>query len=84
MCAHPTGEVRIIGSMAISLQAGTVVRLKSGGPDMTVVEEEHIFGKGTSRVRCQWFEERKLMQGTFPEESLRIVKDDTAATNAMG
>jgi len=60
--------------MAISLEAGTVVRLKSGGPDMTVVEEEHIFGKGTGRVRCQWFENTKMMQGTFPEQSLDIVK----------
>lgn len=40
---------------------------------MTVVEEEHIFGKGTGRVRCQWFEGTKLLQGTFPEESLKVV-----------
>lgn len=54
------------------------MRLKSGGPDMTVVEEEHIFGKGTGRVRCQWFEETKLMQGTFPEESLKTIEGGSA------
>jgi uncharacterized protein YodC (DUF2158 family) len=64
--------------MAISLKTGTVVRLKSGGPDMTVVEEEHIFAKGTGRVRCQWFEETKLMQGTFPEDSLKTVQESSA------
>lgn len=40
---------------------------------MTVVGEEHIFGKGTGKVRCQWFEEKKMMQGTFPEQSLKTV-----------
>jgi uncharacterized protein YodC (DUF2158 family) len=64
--------------MAIALEEGTVVRLKSGGPDMTVVGEEHIFGKGTGKVRCQWFEEKKMMQGTFPEPSLKIVEGDLA------
>jgi uncharacterized protein YodC (DUF2158 family) len=67
--------------MAISLKAGNVVRLKSGGPDMTVVEEEHIFGKGTDRVRCQWFEGTKLMQGTFPEQSLTAVVESGGSKN---
>lgn len=64
--------------MAISLTEGTVVRLKSGGPDMTVVGEEHIFGKGTGKVRCQWFEEKKMLQGTFPELSLKVVEDGSS------
>ena len=68
--------------MAILLKEGTVVRLKSGGPDMTVSGEEHIFGNGTGKVRCQWFEGTKMMQGTFPEISLKVVEENTGSTNA--
>ncbi|MGA8028046.1 MAG: DUF2158 domain-containing protein [Bryobacteraceae bacterium] len=70
--------------MAISLKEGTVVRLKSGGPDMTVVGEEHIFAKGTGKVRCQWFEEKKMMQGTFPEQSLKLVEEGSGSESFTG
>lgn len=49
---------------------GDTVKLKSGGPDMTVriVPE----GKRTVYV-CQWFAGKKLDSGTFPVESLVAV-----------
>lgn len=48
-------------------QVGQVVRLKSGGPDMTVrsVPSEH-----NQVYHCQWFAGKKLEGGPFPEESL--------------
>ena len=73
-------------SMAISLKVGQVVQLKSGGPNMTVSGEEHIFGDGTGKVRCQWFEGTKMMQGTFPEVSLQIVEEGSGrgSMNVIG
>ena len=42
---------------------GDIVRLKSGGPDMTV--EEELTYQGIS-YRCQWFAGKKLESGIFP------------------
>jgi uncharacterized protein YodC (DUF2158 family) len=57
---------------------GQLVRLKSGGPDMTV---ERVFppqpGLGGRRgyaYRCQWFAGKKLDSGDFPPESLTVVQ----------
>ncbi|HEX7762408.1 MAG TPA: DUF2158 domain-containing protein [Cellvibrio sp.] len=50
---------------------GDIVKLKSGGPEMTV-------RIAPSEVRktytCQWFAGKKLEQGDFPGESLEAVK----------
>lgn len=46
---------------------GTIVKLKSGGPDMTVK-----YAKDGS-VIAQWFAGKKLEQGTFPASSLEEV-----------
>jgi uncharacterized protein YodC (DUF2158 family) len=47
---------------------GDVVRLKSGGPKMTVQDQTAKVG----HLVCQWFEGAKLLQGVFDEESLEI------------
>jgi uncharacterized protein YodC (DUF2158 family) len=43
-------------------QPGDVVRVKSGGPPMTIVyydEQEQVY--------CQWFDGKKRQDGTFEE-----------------
>lgn len=57
---------------------GTIVKLKSGGPDMTI--KEVVVGyttkKPTGDVICQWFAGKGLQQGTFPTDSLELVKPE--------
>jgi len=51
-----------------NIEAGSVVKLKSGGPAMTVTrvgnEQGRIF------VYCAWFVGTKQEQGHFPPEAL--------------
>lgn len=54
------------------LHAGQIVRLKSGGPEMTVHSETPVDGQ--TRYRCQWFAGKKLELGLFPRESLELVE----------
>jgi uncharacterized protein YodC (DUF2158 family) len=49
---------------------GTIVKLKSGGPDMTVRRFTNDAG---TVVDCQWFAGKKLENGIFPIESLELV-----------
>ena len=57
-----------------AFSVGDIVKLKSGGPDMTVNERlKRISGEGSSNYRCQWFAGKKLDQGVFPVESLQRV-----------
>ena len=50
---------------------GETVKLKSGGPDMSV----RVLPTATSNVyTCQWFAGKKLEQGSFPGDSLERVK----------
>jgi uncharacterized protein YodC (DUF2158 family) len=51
---------------------GEIVKLKSGGPDMTVKLVPSAINPGTSYT-CQWFAGKKLEQGTFPGDSLEKV-----------
>ncbi|EHN8758651.1 YodC family protein [Klebsiella oxytoca] len=56
---------------------GDKVRLKSGGPVMTVheldVRHPPIY---RGNMRCQWFAGKKLEEGYFPDESLEAIGDD--------
>lgn len=56
-------------SQRIEFKTGVTVKLKSGGPDMTVKEWSN-YQEG---YICQWFAGKKLEQGTFPAESLELV-----------
>ncbi|EEW1253159.1 DUF2158 domain-containing protein [Escherichia coli] len=51
-------------------KTGDIVKLKSGGPDMTI----RLFSstQGNSFL-CQWFAGKKLEQGYFRPESLERV-----------
>ncbi len=56
------------------LQVGDIVKLKSGGPDMTIKDIlTNLNDEETGSYRCQWFAGKKLDNGLFPLESLVIV-----------
>lgn len=58
-----------------AFNVGDIVKLKSGGPDMTVNEvmKDYSTGRNTGNYRCQWFAGKKLDHGLFPVESLERV-----------
>lgn len=55
------------------LDVGTIVKLKSGGPDMTV---KGFTNTSRTGVACQWFAGKKLENGIFPTDSLEFVKPE--------
>lgn len=63
---------------------GDIVKLKSGGPDMTVQDlEKSSIGFTIEAPRefngyysCQWFAGKKLESGVFPEESLELIVNE--------
>jgi uncharacterized protein YodC (DUF2158 family) len=57
-----------------SFQAGEVVCLKSGGPDMTIESVQTGSGSGSAIVTCVWFVDKTLYRTTLPVSAL---------TNAM-
>lgn len=61
-----------------AFKIGDIVKLKSGGPDMTVneVHTNHVTGEPMGRYRCQWFAGKKLDTGVFPIESLEPVQPE--------
>ena len=54
----------------MSFKVGDIVRLKSGGPIMTVVD----FGKygydDTEKIKCVWFDGKKKYEDVFIEATL--------------
>ena len=52
----------------MNLKIGDVVKLKSGGPAMTV--ELISRWDGIEKARCQWFSGDKVEQNVFTEEML--------------
>lgn len=63
--------VKASQTKAQEFAVGTIVRLKSGGPEMTV--------KGWSSYQnwqCQWFAGKKLEQGYFETDSLVLVEPE--------
>ncbi|PYC18758.1 DUF2158 domain-containing protein [Pseudomonas jessenii] len=56
-----------------AFKVGDIVKLKSGGPDMTVRYVEN--NNGTQPyLHCQWFAGKKLEDGSFPSNSLAAVE----------
>lgn len=53
-----------------SFAVGDIVKLKSGGPEMTVRAVPTELSK---HYICQWFAGKKLEQGNFPGDSLESV-----------
>ena len=58
----------------MKFKVGDIVKLKSGGPEMTV---QKIPERSSHSYRCQWFAGKKLEAGVFPEGSLEIVTPDS-------
>lgn len=58
----------------ITFTVGEIVKLKSGGPEMTV---KSIPGTTDDNYYCQWFAGKKLEQGRFPAGSLERLKAET-------
>lgn len=53
----------------IMIKSGTIVRLKSGGPLMTVKEYVHVLGMWV----CSWFDQNgALCESAFMEEQLIV------------
>lgn len=53
--------------MSDEFKTGDIVKLKSGGPDMTI--RAFLKSQGDSFL-CQWFAGKKLEQGYFKPDSL--------------
>ncbi|EOW9291631.1 DUF2158 domain-containing protein [Vibrio cholerae] len=58
----------------MSYKVGDIVKLKSGGPDMTVQSKSPI------GFWCQWFAGKKLERGQFPVDSLQLAQGPTNAS----
>jgi uncharacterized protein YodC (DUF2158 family) len=58
---------------------GDIVKLKSGGPDMTIrgVLDNPLSKEPTVNYKCQWFAGKKLDNGIFPQESLVKVENES-------
>ena len=62
--------------MAEAFAVGAVVRLKSGGPPMTITQENTQRSQGSLTVNCAWFADTKVEHGTFPPAALETVKPE--------
>lgn len=63
--------------MDTKLTTGTVVRLKSGGPNMTVMQDAPNDQSGV-QIACSWFERTELRHGRFAQgalERITLVKE---------
>ena len=63
--------------MSDEVKIGSVVRLKSGGPKMTVHAFEADFDFSPEQKMngciCQWFERDTLREGTFHPDTIELV-----------
>jgi len=57
--------------MADQLKIGDTVELKSGGPDMTVID---VLPNGL--IMCAWFDRDKSSKETFPPDALKKTGPD--------
>lgn len=56
-------------------KVGDKVRLKSGGPDMTVKELDQLLAIDSDDILCTWFAGLKIQSGSFPPDTLERVED---------
>ena len=59
--------------MPDQFKPGDVIKLKSGGPRMTVTQVGNNF-LGSQKVWCDWLEESKKMTGSFDPTTVKHVK----------
>lgn len=53
-----------------NLKIGDVVKLKSGGPKMTVSGEDEY-----NNICCDWFSDKSIQHGYFVEAQLILIDD---------
>lgn len=54
----------------MKFKIGDIVRLKGSTPRMTVIKVD-----SSGIITCNWFINNDLKEGSFPEESLRLYKE---------
>lgn len=54
-----------------SMKSGDVVRLKSGGPKMTLGEVDNVYGA------CEWFEHNVVFEREFSVAMLEVVSEES-------
>ena len=59
--------------MANSYKVGDTVKLKAGGPDMSISRILYKDRPDDTTYECQWFAGKKLESGYFPPQSLVLV-----------
>ena len=52
------------------LKVGDVVKLKSGGPKMTIANTK----SNPAGILCTWFDEAEVKSSRFPAKALELVK----------
>jgi uncharacterized protein YodC (DUF2158 family) len=63
--------------MSSTYSIGDIVKLKSGGPEMTIKKiNADLNGTFSGHYQCQWFAGKKLDLGNFPQESLVAVTEE--------
>jgi uncharacterized protein YodC (DUF2158 family) len=65
----------------MAFKVGDVVKLKSGGPLMTVTNPNCTVN-GVAAVSCAWFDQAKPCANLFPPDSLEIVDQKGAPRSA--
>lgn len=63
---------RNIGDTALDIRVGDIVKLKSGGPDMTVTRTENT---QNDDVGVMWFDKAELHKGWFSVDALDMVQE---------
>ena len=65
-----------------TFDVGDIVRLKSGGPEMTLTRlPDALDMLNEDRVECQWFDGKKILHSLFPLASLKPVREDEDTTD---
>ncbi len=55
----------------MKFEVGDIVRLKSGGPEMTVTRTDNTM---SDDIGAMWFDKSSLMKGWFPMDAIEVVQ----------
>jgi uncharacterized protein YodC (DUF2158 family) len=65
--------------MAQQFKVGDIVQLKSGGPQMTVIDPNLNSYGNVGNVGCSWFAGAKNERGNFPPNALVLGSEEEKA-----
>jgi uncharacterized protein YodC (DUF2158 family) len=66
--------------MKPKFQIGDVVKLKSGGEEMTIIDIEMVVSTDDypdffdGKVKVRWFEDKKMLTATIHQDALDLIK----------